>query len=223
MSSFTIKSYKSTLINSNMYIVCCNNHGIIFDPHISQEALEYIKNNSLYVDYIILTHEHYDHISGVNWFKELFKCNVICSEECAYAIQRPELNLSKYFDVLNQLLPKGDKLRASKNVELYSCNADIVFQNKLNLKWQGHMVDFILIPGHSRGSICILFDNKYLFSGDSLLKDYSTVTRLRGGDRKIYKEQTLELFKSLAPETIVYPGHYEMFVLGDRIERKGLL
>ena len=49
----------SNLISSNMYVLEENNHLILIDPCIIDIRLE---NKT--VDYIFLTHEHYDHIRG---------------------------------------------------------------------------------------------------------------------------------------------------------------
>lgn len=217
-----IKKYSSKYIYSNMYIVSFQGHSIIIDPCISKEALIDIKDNLLSIDYIILTHEHYDHISGVNWLKGLFKCKVICNSECAKAIPYPNLNLSKYFDVLIEVLPEDKKPIKSLTVKPYSCFADIIFQNQKSVEWKGYKLDLISTPGHSKGSICILLDDKYLFSGDSLLRDYPTVTRLKGGNSKTYKDKTLKFLKSLSSEIAVFPGHYEPFVLKDGINNSNI-
>lgn len=219
MKKNEIKRYKSSLLSSNMYIISIEKQAIIIDPHISEEALKYIKNNLLKIDYIILTHEHYDHISGVNWLKDKFNCKVICNKECAEAIKWPNLNSSKYFDILMELLPKEIEIDEAMKVEPYSCFADITFEENKSIKWKGHKIDLISTPGHSKGSICIVIDDKYLFSGDSLLKDYPTVTRLKGGSLKDYKEKTINFLKSLSHKMLVYPGHFESFRL---IEKKQL-
>ncbi len=211
----SIKTFKSNLMASNMYFLMHEKSTIIIDPHVSEEALTYIDSNSLIVNYIILTHEHYDHISGVNLFRKMFGCKVICSYECAEAIQHPNLNFSKYFDVLMEIMPK-EKEQGSLDIKPYSCFADISFEKKLELKWEGHEVLLKSTPGHSKGSICILVDNTYLFSGDSLLRDYPTVTCLKGGNSKTYKDRTLIFLNKLSQEVIVYPGHYESFILRDK-------
>lgn len=211
-----IKVFKSQLISSNMYILTSNKNAIIIDPCISYEGLKYIEDNSLNLDYIILTHEHYDHISGVNWLKENFGCKVICNENCAKAIQKPNHNLSKYFNVLIDVLPK-EEMSTNIKVEPYYCYADITFGNQKYIEWEGHNIELISTPGHSKGSICVKLDDKYLFSGDSLLKDYPVITRLPGGSSKTYNTETLEFLKSLSQEIIVHPGHYESFKLKDAI------
>lgn len=222
MNKLKIRSYTSKLISSNMYIMEKDKKAIIIDPCIDKEALLYIQEKSITIDYIILTHEHYDHISGVNCFKELFGCKVICNKECANAIEHPKLNFSKYFDVLIEVLPKDKDMTIPPEIEPYSCMADMVFEKEKTIDWKGHKIELVSTPGHSKGSICIIVDNKYLFSGDSLLRDYPTITRLKGGSYKIYKENTLEFFKFLLPETIVYPGHYESFKLIERINSSNI-
>lgn len=196
-----------------MYIVKSNDNLVIIDPWESNELLEMISHHSLKIDYIILTHEHYDHISGVNWLKENFDCKVICNKECAEAIQHPNLNFSKYFDILIEVLPKETEMKKPIKVEPYSCSADITFEKQKAIDWRGHKIDLISTPGHSKGSICILLDNKFLFSGDSLLKDYPVITRLKGGSSIEYKEKTVPFFRSLKLEMTVFPGHYEKFIL----------
>jgi len=217
MEKIGIKVFKSNLIASNMYFLIYDHNVIIIDPCISNEALKYIKENSLRVDYIFLTHEHYDHISGVNWLKELFNCKVICCKECAEAIQDPKLNFSKYFDVLMELSPNDEEMNNPINVEPYSCFADIILENQKTIEWKGSKINFISTPGHSKGSTCILVNNKYLFSGDSLLRDYPAVTRLKGGSSKLYKELTLKYLKSLSSDILVFPGHFDSFLLKDKL------
>jgi hydroxyacylglutathione hydrolase len=203
-------------MSSNMYLLISRKNTIIIDPHISKDSLTYINENLLKVDYIILTHEHYDHISGVNFFKKQYGCKVVCNKACAKAIQHPNLNFSKYFNVLMEILPKDKGQTSYLNIEPYSCFADIYFEKRLEFQWEGHDFTLVSTPGHSKGSICILLDNKYLFSGDSLIRDYPTITRLKGGSIKDYQNKTLNFLKSISPEIIVYPGHYESFIFREK-------
>lgn len=50
------------------------------------------------VDLLLVTHEHYDHISGVNKFKELYGCKLLSNSKCDNNLQRPAKNFSKYFE-----------------------------------------------------------------------------------------------------------------------------
>ena len=60
-----IKRYVSGLLSSNMYVISEAGHAIVIDPFEDTTPSE-----GLTVDCILLTHEHYDHISGVNIWKK---------------------------------------------------------------------------------------------------------------------------------------------------------
>ena len=62
-------------------------------------------------------------------------------------------------------------------------------------------------PGHSPGSICILINDKYIFSGDSLVDGNKVITRLPGGSRKDYNQITKPFLEGLSEDSIIFPGH----------------
>ena len=74
-----IKSYSFYPIDARMYVIVENGKALIIDPSISEDAKKYLKSEKIEDILILLTHEHYDHISGVNWFKEEFIRNIIIS------------------------------------------------------------------------------------------------------------------------------------------------
>jgi hydroxyacylglutathione hydrolase len=55
-------------IDSNTYVLYLTDakNAIIIDPFNAKMVIEFINKNDLFVDYIIFTHEHYDHIAGGN-------------------------------------------------------------------------------------------------------------------------------------------------------------
>lgn len=204
-----IKIFTYDLIDSKMYVVCENHCALVIDPCISKEAISYLTEKSINDVKIILTHEHYDHISGIGAFRETFsECEVICSEACNRNIQSATGNGSKYFKAL--FLDKTDTaLNEAERVTPVSYYADTTFYGDFALRWQDHLLALIETPGHSPGSICILLDEKYLFTGDSLLKDISVITRLPGGSKKDYERKTMPFLRCLDQSLYVYPGHGE--------------
>ena len=78
-----IQSYVFYPIDSCMYIWQEEDSVVIIDPCVSKDALLYLRERNINRILVILTHEHYDHISGVNWLKENFaKVSVLCSQLC---------------------------------------------------------------------------------------------------------------------------------------------
>ncbi|MDY8045189.1 MBL fold metallo-hydrolase [Paenibacillus polymyxa] len=191
-----------------MYLMICNNKALIIDPCVSNDALQLLKDKNIIDVIVLLTHEHYDHISGVNWLRDNFDCKVIAIDQCAQNLPDPKRNASAYFDTL--LLFHSPETKVSGgDIEPYSCKADETFTDYHCFNWENHKVEIIHSPGHSEGSVCILIDDMFVFTGDSLIKGNATITRLPGGSKRKYYEITLPFLNSLPKDSIIYPGHGE--------------
>ena len=201
-----IRRYESGLLSSNMYVIVAGNHAVVIDPFADLTPA-----SGLQVDTILLTHEHYDHISGVNVWKKARDAPVLCSRACAENIQDPRKNLAYYFKEFCELqtwikldsLPEYDPG--------YSCKADAVFSDEMTFEWQGHRFTLFALPGHSLGSIGILLDEGSFFSGDSLLENTEISLRIPGGSRKEWERIGLKRLERLPLGLHVYPGHFKEF------------
>lgn len=212
-----IKQYVSDVLESNMFLVIENRHAIVIDPCVSFDALQELYTNADTVDYILLTHEHYDHISGVNWLKENYSSsNVMCTESCANRIRDARKNHSRYYEAFSLMPGDAFQHKKMKYIE-YVCYADRTYSGYYRLEWEGHVIEMSETPGHSKGSSCIIFDDECMFPGDTLLLGNSTMTRLPGGDKKEFEEITKPFMLGLPKNLRVYPGHNETFKYSDYI------
>ena len=202
----------SGLLSSNMYMIVQNGHSIVIDPFEDTSPAD-----GLCIDYIFLTHEHFDHISGVNKWKMQTGAPVYCSKTCAESIQDRKRNMARYFKEFCELQTwiKLDSVPSSDSD--YACTADLMFEDESYLEWQGHVFFLFELPGHSPGSIGILLDNSCFFSGDSIFKDREIELRLPGGSRKKWKEIGLPRLSCLPDKVTVYPGHFREF----KYQKKG--
>lgn len=202
-----IKRYVSGLLSSNMYVVKEGEHAIVIDPFDDTTPSE-----GLIIDYIILTHEHYDHISGVNVWKEMTGAPVLCSKACAENIQNPKKNLSNHFKEFCELQTWIELDEIPSSDPYFTCSADEWFEDKMVLEWQEHVLELFEIPGHSLGSIGIMLDSTDFFSGDSLIDNNDIELRMPGGSRKKWREIGAPRI-SMIPEGIrIYPGHFQEFI-----------
>ena len=202
-----IRKVDSGLLHSCMYVVEENGHALIVDPCTDTGAA-----GGLTVDCLLVTHEHYDHISGVNAWKERCGAPLLCSRVCAERIRDPRKNMSRYFDVFCQMqswVPMGDTI--VEPVE-YTCEADRTFEDRMSFSWQGHSVSLMEIPGHSPGSIGIRIDDTDFFSGDSLLENTETELRFPGGSAKKWEEIGKKRIEALPEGIRIWPGHFESFL-----------
>lgn len=199
--------YESDLLCSNMYLIKEAEHTIVIDPCRNTSML-----SELQIDKIILTHEHYDHISGVNVWKQKTHAPVLCSKACAEHIQNPKKSMAAYFETFCELqtwvmldkIPQAD--------ESYTCKADEIFENEMNFYWYGHRFNLFGLPGHSLGSIGILLDNKFFFSGDSLIEDKEIELRLPGGSKTQWEKKGAPRLAVIPKRIKVCPGHFKEFV-----------
>ena len=203
-----IRRFVSGLLSSNMYMIVEENHAIVIDPFADVRPA-----HGLLVDYILLTHEHYDHISGVNLWKKETGARVLCSNACAINIMDPKKNMANHFKEFCELQSwiKLKKIPASDPD--YTCSADETFVDRTTLTWQGHTIDLIEVPGHSMGSIGILVDEREFFSGDSLLENEEIELRLPGGSRKKWEAVGRKRIESMPDGLRIWPGHFDSFVL----------
>lgn len=202
-----INRIESDILLSNMYLVIEGKHAIVIDPCINMDVA-----SDLSVDGYILTHEHIDHISGVNCWKKARDAPVICSKACADNIEDPRKNLAAYFTEFYKLQTWVKYQEIPYVSPKYSCTADKTFVSEVSFDWLGHKWYLFEMPGHSAGSIGIMLDERHFFSGDSLINNYNIALRFPGGSRKIWNEVGAKRLAEVPAGIRVHPGHFEEFV-----------
>ena len=75
-----------TPVNSNMYVILCGKEAVIIDPNINNELPRIFERRGINHVHILLTHEHYDHTSGVVWLKKQIDTTIYCQRNCANVI-----------------------------------------------------------------------------------------------------------------------------------------
>ena len=198
-----------------MYIVEENGHAVVIDPCRDTAA-----GDGLTVDWLIVTHEHYDHISGVNEWKEKTGAPLLCSRACAERIENPKKNMSRHFDafcMLQSWTPVGE---TRIDPVSYTCRAERTFEDTYSFLWQGHRFSLMEIPGHSPGSVGIMLDNTDFFSGDSLIAGSPIELRFPGGSAAAWEETGKKRIEALPDGVMIRPGHFESFILR-RAQRDG--
>ena len=176
------------------------NNCVVIDPgsENNNHFYQFLEQEQIIPEYIILTHEHFDHCWGVNDIRNVYpNVKLVCSQICSEAIQ----NRKKNYSVFNQ--QPGFELRP----------ADIVLEDvNWFLNWNGYQIRFESAQGHSAAGI-VLFIDKYVFTGDTLIKGIKTVTKLKTASKERLLESLSMLENEKGKNLIVCPGHGEMFGL----------
>ncbi len=207
------------LVDSNMYFIPSGNTGIIMDPNENDELLCVFEQYGTKRVVIVLTHEHYDHTTGVIWLQSKIESKLFCHKFCAESIATEKGNDPKtlgYILTLRDAVDGGhrrdDYLATAKR---YLLHADDTFEGVRDLMIGDVTLRCHPAPGHSPGSALYFFDEQCVFTGDSLIQHTPTIVHLPSSDRIAFKQITKPFLQSLDKEMIVFPGHGEPFKLKD--------
>lgn len=103
--------------------------------------------------------------------------------------------------------PQAKIISSKSDGEKLNEEIDIFVNDKDKLKLGEIDLEFILTPGHTPGGICIIVDNRAIFTGDTLFIGDCGRTDLPGGDIYVMYNTLKNKINSLSDNLIVYPGH----------------
>lgn len=210
IAEHSVYRFSMPVMDASMYLVPVEESCLIVDPCVSEEAEALLREKRIQDCLVLLTHEHYDHISGVNRLRELLPCKVVCSERCGGRVKDPRKNNAAYFAALVAQKPVAEQesLREYLDVE-YACHADETYSGETEMPWKDLKLHLRETPGHSPGSQVIDIGRHWYFTGDSLIPGLAVITRLPGGSRKEFSSVTRPYLETIAPGSILFPGHGE--------------
>jgi hydroxyacylglutathione hydrolase len=164
--------------------------------------LERLAANKLTLKQIVVTHGHIDHVGGALRLKRATGAAVLLNEN--------DLPLLKI------MAAQAAWLRvATPEVAAPDENA----HEGLVVGIANHKAQVLHTPGHTQGSICLLFTpEKLLFAGDTLFAGSIGRTDLPGGDGKQILRSIHDRLLPLADETRVIPGHGAETTIGEERE-----
>lgn len=191
MKPLIIHCTTSGKLQTNSYVISDQDDTfcIAIDPGENpKEMMEYIGKRK--IEYILLTHSHYDHIAGLNLLKKMTDASVVVHGSEADWLLNPNLNQS-----------------IKTNEDIVCKWPDILLHGGETIRCHSFSIKAIHTPGHTPGSVCYLFNDKYLFTGDTLLAGAAGPTNLPYGNRDLLKKSINHKLFCLADDIVIYPGH----------------
>lgn len=179
-------------LDNNCYLLLdeTTNKSALIDCTVADDRMrELIGDTDL--QYILLTHGHFDHIGGVRDIKKEYGCKVVIS-----SVDAPMLSSGKA------------SLAAFCGVEQNDTEPDITVQDGDEIELGTLKIKVLSTPGHTSGSVCYVVGDA-LFSGDTLF--YCSCGRTdfpTGSSDDMIK--SLKKLASLDGNYKVYTGHNQL-------------
>lgn len=186
-------------VRANTHIVTDEDSGCTFivDAGAYNPRLERLIADKK-IEYILLTHGHFDHIMGVSELKKHFPDAKVCIHEA----DAPMLS----DDILSLAFAFGASVDKS-------LKADIILHDGDELPFGDKKITVIHTPGHTMGGVTFMIDS-CMFTGDTLFYRSVGRTDFAGGNSKVLNDSICRLF-DCDGDFNVYPGHDKETTLSD--------
>ena len=178
-------------IGANCYVLSDdeNKKALIIDPGGDFSKIKGLtEKENLEPEAVLLTHGHFDHITGVKGVKEKYGARVVISHEDAPMLSSAKLSLAAFCGGEQNIVEP----------DILVSDGDVVKLNDIEFK-------VISTPGHTKGGVCYLVGD-YIFTGDTLFFCSCGRTDFPGGSSQEIIA-SLKKIAALDGDLKVMPGH----------------
>lgn len=190
-----IHDVTNTIFTSKTYILYKEDEdkAWLVDIGDIEPVMTFLKEKSLRVEGVFLTHAHFDHIYGLEALVEQFPdCKVIVCEYAKQALASDKLNMSKYHGTpINYTKDNVVLVKEGDSMTLFEGEPQMVFYET---------------PGHNPGCLTMVMGN-IIFTGDAYIPGVGANTRLPRANKEQAKESLERILKSAEGKTLL-SGHY---------------
>lgn len=196
--SLIIQQFLKGPLKNNNYVVAdeASKEAILIDCSASDdEMMNWAQQRGFNLKFILLTHGHFDHVLGVNYYRKEYGLDAYLYEKDIALLERVN-EYTKWLKLNEMEMPIVKSFDLTKAFKL-----------------GGYSIEIIETPGHTQGCVCYFIDG-HLFSGDTLFHGTCGRTDLSESDEAAMQKSLALLFKKLPDNTSVYPGHGASTTIG---------
>lgn len=187
---------------ANCYCLFDGGEAVVIDPSANADViLAEIQKRDAILRYILLTHGHFDHILSLDELRNASNTPACIHEKDAEMLTDSYKNAFRYFFGNERTWQVADRTL---------CDGE-------ELTFGATTVKVIHTPGHSKGSVCYLVGNEFLFTGDTLFDGNVGRSDLYGGNGATLM-QSLQKLRTLPQALPIYPGHGGTALLGGALD-----
>lgn len=198
-----VKTFPMGPLQVNTNLIACENTKkaalIDFGGYDLEKIETYIQKNNLSLEYLLLTHGHFDHVYGAGTLQEKYTLPVYLHEGDKFLLDMLE----------QQLLSYGMKPKKPPENITYINDGDTITLGELEIK-------VLTTPGHSQGSVSYYIEAaSTVFVGDTIFMGAVGRTDLPGGSTATLMDSITTKLLTLPDDTAVYCGHGPVTTIGE--------
>jgi glyoxylase-like metal-dependent hydrolase (beta-lactamase superfamily II) len=191
-----ISLYTGGMVQTNGYLVETPDGNLLIDA--PEGIAEWITRRGVRVDDVLLTHQHYDHVTD------------------AAALKALGARLHAYADYSKDLTLESMARSWGLPIAVTPYQIDRLFVMTKPLRIAGLEISLAHVPGHSTDSVTFhLPDHGVVFSGDTLFAGSIGRTDLPGGSTTQLLDGIARHLMTLPADTRVLPGHGPGTTIGE--------
>ena len=188
-----VERFLTGILSTNCYVAWNEQtkEAVIVDPAAySKKLAEFLREEGLKPQAVLLTHGHFDHIMGLDALLEEYPVPVYVHGAEKGLIADPKTNLSLTYT----------------NGYVFEDATYVTDGQKITAA--GVTFEVLFTPGHTSGGCCYYAETEnMLFSGDTLFRCSVGRSDLPTGDETTLIRSIKEKLLVLPENTVVYPGH----------------
>jgi glyoxylase-like metal-dependent hydrolase (beta-lactamase superfamily II) len=175
--------------------------------HDEDEIVSFLREKKLNPAAAVLTHGHFDHVSGLPHLKSIFpQMKILIHEKDSHFLGKNsaesqkialfQADFSEFLPFVSTLPPADFFLAEGKTLSDF-------LQISGAEKWR-----ILHTPGHTEGSVCIFNGSqKILLSGDTIFFHSWGRTDFWGGSEEKMQESLRRIYAEIPAGTKIFPGH----------------
>ncbi len=173
---------------------------MVIDPGDNiPEILSRLEKHGLKVRQVVITHAHIDHVGGALQLKKLTGAPVFLNQNDLKLLELMDVQAGWLGIATPEVAPPDESAEDGLILGLSAFPATVMHT-----------------PGHTPGSICLLFpEQQLLLAGDTLFAGSIGRTDLPGGDGRQILRSIHNKLMSLPENTRVIPGHGQPTTIGE--------
>jgi len=157
---------------SNVFLLTNGDKNILIDSSIKMlwgRLLHNLKKLGISsIDYLVLTHAHFDHVANAKRIKNKFRSKVVIQKEDADYLKVGENVMPKGTTLITRPLVKAFGKRFLNGFKYDPCKYDLLVDSRFDLKEFGFNAYLMHNPGHTGGSMSLIVDDEIAIVGDAM-------------------------------------------------------